>query len=97
MLIICKSLVSYGYTDFIRMSLLLLSRFSCVQLCATLWKEAHQAAPSLGFSRQERWSGLPFPYQCMKVKSESEFAQSCPTQSNPTDCSLLSYSVHGIF
>ena len=41
--------------------LLLLSRFSCVWLCATPETAAHQAPPSLGFSRQEHWSGLPFP------------------------------------
>ena len=41
--------------------LLLLSRFSHVQLCATPETAAHQAPPSLGFSRQEHWSGLPFP------------------------------------
>ena len=41
--------------------LLLLSRFSRVRLCATPETEAHQAPPSLGFSRQEHWSGLPFP------------------------------------
>ena len=41
--------------------LLLLSRFSRVRLCATPWTAAHQAPPSLGFSRQEHWSGLPFP------------------------------------
>jgi len=41
--------------------LLLLSRFSHVQLCATPEKAAHQAPPSLGFSRQKHWSGLPFP------------------------------------
>ena len=41
--------------------LLLLSRFSRVQLCATSWMAAHQAPLSLGFSRQEHWSGLPFP------------------------------------
>ena len=39
---------------------------------------AHQAPPSLGFSWQEHWSGLSFPSQCMKVKSESEVAQSTP-------------------
>ena len=39
----------------------MLSRFSRVQLCATPWTAAHQAPPSLGFSRQEYWSGLPFP------------------------------------
>ena len=33
----------------------------------------------------------------MKVKSESEFAQSCLTLSNPMDCSLSGSSVHGIF
>ena len=41
--------------------LLLLSRFSCVWLCATPWTAAYQASPSLGFSRQEHRSGLPFP------------------------------------
>ena len=35
--------------------------------------------------------------QCMKVKSESEVAQSCPTLSNPMDCSLPGSSIHGIF
>ena len=39
----------------------LLSHFSCVRLCATPETAAHQAPPSLGFSRQEHWSGLPFP------------------------------------
>jgi len=41
--------------------LLLLSRFSRVRLCATPQTEAHQAPLSLGFSRQEYWSGLPLP------------------------------------
>ena len=43
------------------MQLLLLSLFSCVRLYATPWMAAHQAPLSLGFSRQEHWSGLPFP------------------------------------
>ena len=38
-----------------------LSHFSCVQLLATLWTVALQAPPSVGFSRQEHWSGLPRP------------------------------------
>ena len=114
-----------------RLLLLLLSRFSRDQLCATPWTAAHQASPSMGFSRQEHWSGLPFPspmheggkwkwsrsvvsdsyrphglqptrllhpwdfpgnstgagchffLQCMKVKSESEVAQLCPTLRKP--------------
>ena len=41
--------------------LLLLSHFSCIRLCATPEMAAHQAPPSPGFSRQEHWSGLPFP------------------------------------
>ena len=41
--------------------------------------------------------GCHFLVQCMKVKSESEVAQSCPTLSDPMDCSLPGPSVHGIF
>ena len=40
---------------------MLLRRFSRVRLCATPETAAHQAPPTLGFSRQEHWSGLPFP------------------------------------
>ena len=36
-------------------------KFSCVQLFATPWAVAYEAPPSIGFSRQEYWSGLPFP------------------------------------
>ena len=41
--------------------LLLLSCLSRVRLCMTPQTAAHQAPPSLGFSRQEHWNGLPFP------------------------------------
>ena len=41
--------------------------------------------------------GCHFLLQCMKVKSEREVAQSCPTPSDPMDCSLPGSSVHGIF
>ena len=46
---------------FLLLLLLLLSHFSPVRLCATPETAAHQAPPSLGFSRQEHWSGSPFP------------------------------------
>ena len=72
---------------------LLLSRFSRVLLCATPEMAAHQALLSLGFSRQEHWSGLPFP----SPMSESEVAQLCRTLSDPMDCSPPGSSVHGIF
>ena len=41
--------------------------------------------------------GCHFLLQCMKVKSEREVAQSCPTLSNPMDCSPPGSSIHGIF
>ena len=56
---------------------------------------AHQAPLSLGFSRQEHWSGLPFPSPMQE--SESEVAQLRPTLSNPMDCSPPGSSVHDIF
>ena len=78
--------------------LLLLSRFSRVRLYATPQMAAHQAPPFLGFSRQEPTRvGCHFLLQCMKVKSESEVAQLCPTLCNPMDCSLPGSSIHGIF
>ena len=50
-----------GCSHALLLLLLLLSRFSRVRLCATPETTAHQAPPCLGFSRQEHWSGLPFP------------------------------------
>ena len=79
------------------MLLLLLSHFNRVWLCVTPETAAYQASQSLGLSRQEHWSGLHFLLQCMKVKIESEVAQSCLTVSNPMDCSPPGFSVHGIF
>ena len=85
------------YTCIMYAATVLLSRFSHVRLCATPEMAAHQALPSLGFSRQEHWSGLPFPSPIHEVKRESKVAQSCPTLSNPMNCSLPGSSVHGIF
>ena len=50
-----------GEAPKVTLLLLLLRRFSRVRLCATPETAAHQAPPSLGFSRQEHWSGVPFP------------------------------------
>ena len=59
---------------------------------------AHQAPLSLGFSRQEHWSGLPFPSPMHEMKSESEVTRSCliqqPHALQPTR--LLRPWVHGI-
>ena len=74
-----------------------LKSLSRVWLFATPWTEAYQAPPSMGFSRQGYWSGLHLLLQCIKVKRESEVAQSCLTLSNPMDWSLPGSSIHGIF
>ena len=79
------------------MLLLLLSRFSHVWFCATSEMAAHQAPPSVGFSSKNTGVGCHFLLQCIKVKSESEVAQSCPTLRDPMDFSLPGSSVHGIF
>ena len=60
--------------------LLLLSRFSRVWLSATSETAAHQAPPSLGFSRQERWSGLPFPSP-MHESEKSKWSRSVVSDS----------------
>ena len=54
-------LLSMTYSIVMLYYMLLLSRFSRVRLCETPETAAHEAPPSLGFSRQEHWSGLPFP------------------------------------
>ena len=54
---------------------------------------AHEAPPSLGFSRQEHWSGLP----CPSPMHESEVTESSPTLSDPMDCGPPDSSLHGIF
>ena len=50
-------------------SMLLLSHFSRVRLCATPQTAAHQASLSLGFSRQEHWSGVPLSSLLLKSRS----------------------------
>ena len=64
------------------MLLLLLSRFSRVRLCATPWTAAHQASSSLGFSRQEHWSGLPFPPP-MHESEKWKWSRSVVSHSSP--------------
>ena len=77
--------------------LLLLSRFSRVRLCATPWGQPTRLRHPWDPPGKNTESGCYFLLQCMKVKSESEVAQSCPTLSDPMDCSLPGSSIHGIF
>ena len=50
----------------------------------------------MGYPGKNTGVGCHFLLQCMKVKSESEVAQSCPTLRDPIDCSLPGSSIHGI-
>ena len=79
------------------MLLLLLSRFSRVRLCATPEMAAHKDPHPWDSLGKITEVGYHFLLQCMKVQSESEVAQSCPTLSDPMDCSLPGSSVYGIF
>ena len=71
---------------------------SCLTLCDPIdvWQPTRLLCPwdSPG---KNTGVGCHFLLQCMKVKSESEVAQSCPTLSDPMDCSLPGSSIHGIF
>ena len=69
-------------------------RFSRVRPCATPQTAAHQAPPSLGFSRQEHWSGLPCPFP---MHENEKWKWSRVRLSDLRDCSPPGSSVHGIF
>ena len=72
-----------------------------LQLCLTLCDSIDGSPPRLprpwDFPGKNTGVGCHFLLRCMKVKSESEVAQLCPTLSNPMDCSLPGSSIHGIF
>ena len=71
-----------------------------LQLCPTLCDPIDGSLPSppfLGFSRQEHWSGLPFPSPMHESESVSKVAQSHPTLCSPMDCSPPGSPIHGIF
>ena len=68
--------------------------FSRVQLFATPWTVAYQAPPSMGFSRQECWSGLPFPspgdlpHPGIEPRSPALWADALPSEPLGNTCSL---------
>ena len=84
--------------------LLLLSRFSRVSSCLFVSdsvrphrRQSTRLPRPWDSPGKNTGVGCHFLLQCMKVKSQSEVAQSCPTLSDPLDCSLPGSSVHGIF
>ena len=74
------------------MLLLLLSRFSHVRLCVPTRLPCPWDSPG-----KNTGVGCHFLLPCMKVKSESEVTQSRRTLSDPMDCSLPGFAIHGIF
>ena len=77
--------------------LLLLSHFSHVRPCATHRLQPTRLPCPWDYPGKDTGVGCHFLPQCMKVKRESEVAQSCLTLSDPMDCSLPGSSVRGIF
>ena len=77
--------------------LLLLSRFSRVWPVRSRRRQPTRLPGPWDSPGKNTGVGCHFLLQCRKVKSESEVAQSCPTLSNPMDCSPPGPSVHGIF
>ena len=74
--------------------LVLLSR---ARLFATPWTAAYQAPVSMGFSRQEYWSGVPLPSPVyMSAAAAAKSLQSCPTLCDPIDGSAPGSPVPGI-
>ena len=73
------------------------SHFSCALLCVIPQMAATRLPRLWDSPGKNTGVGCHFLLQCVKVKSESEVAQSCPTLSDPMDCSLPGSSVHGIF
>ena len=75
----------------------MLSHFSRVRLCVTPRQQPTRLPRPWDSPGKNTGVGRHFPLQCMKVKRESEVAQSCLTLSDPMECSLPGSSVHGIF
>ena len=65
---------------------------SRVQLSVTPWTAAHQAPPSMGFSRQEYWSGVPLP----SPQVATDLLNSMPTFSPPIRMGIYSLNLQGL-
>ena len=76
------------------------SRSEVAQSCQTFsdpMDYSPPGPPSMGFSRQEYWSGVPLPSPLTAAAAAAaKSLQSCPTLCDPMDCSLPGFSVHGI-
>ena len=96
-----SKLVEISFLMWINLLILIAATAKSLQLCPTLW-DPHRQQPTRPLCPwdspgKNTGVGCHFLLQCMKVKSESEVAQSCPTPSYPMDCCLPGPSIHGIF
>src|SRR5574337_139942 len=73
------------------------SHFSRIRLVRPHGRQPTRPRSPWGSPGKNTGVGCHVLLQCMKVKCESEVAQSCPTLSDPMDCSLPGSWVHGIF
>ena len=95
----------------VKLKVFILCLFLIFNLCVAAAAKSLQLCPTLQPHRRQRirlprpWDspgkstgvGCHFLLQCMKVESESGVTQSCPTLSDPMDCSLPGSSIYGIF
>ena len=89
-----RNISNLRYADEVRVKI---KSLSCVRLFSTLRTIAHQAPPSMGFSRQEYWSGLPFPSagdlpnSGIKLGSPTLWIDSLPSEppGNPSDMQVI--------
>ena len=72
-------------------------RNALIERQEALFKDIDQRTETWVPIKEEDGTAITFVLQCMKVKSESEAAQSCPTLSDPMDFSPPGSSIHGIF
>ena len=70
---------------------------SCLTLCDPIDGKPTRLPSPWDSPGRNTGVGCHFLLQCMKVKSESEVAQSCPTLSDPMDCSPPGSAIHGVF
>ena len=90
------TLIEKLFLPLYNLKLLLLSRFSHVRLWRPHRRQPTRLPRPWDSPGKNTGVGCHFLLHRMKVKSESEVAQSCPTLSDPMDCSLPGPSVHGI-
>ena len=93
----CFTIWAIREVPYVCLLLLLLSHFSRVQPCATHRRQPTRLPHPWDSPGKNTGVDCHLLFQCIKVKSESEVAQSCPTLSDPMDCSPPGSSVHGIF